>query len=92
MAISGKKAYKFYLNEENVEFLRAQLERRHVDGGLSGFIDKYLARTVWMVKNNKESFDKMKPGKLTWRNIWQLWKIQYNLEVDRINCEHENEK
>lgn len=89
MAIPEKKAYKLYLDEENVEFLRSYLRNRRNQQGLSGLVDKYLARCVWMIKNNQDIFKKIEPGKLTFSKFWQLLKLQIKISEEQDNCDFE---
>lgn len=89
MAVKGKKAYLFYLDEENVEFLKAHFSARKSSGGFSEFIDKYLERTVWMLKSNPDIFDEIKPGKFTFQKLWQLVKLQWRTMEEHENCEME---
>lgn len=90
MAVKGKKQYAFYLDEENVEFIKAHFVSRKDSGGLSGFIDKYLERTVFMIKSNPDIFDKIKPGYLTFPKLWQLVKLQWRCLDEQDNCNVED--
>ena len=92
MGMKGKKKYTFYLEEENVEFLRAHFIRKRDEGGLSGFIDKYLERAVWIAKANHELYEKIPSKKFTFKGFWNLLKIQYRLQEERENCEIESRK
>ena len=87
MAVIGKKKYQIYLDVENVEFLRSHFETRSNTGGLSGFLDKYVARSVCMIKDNKEIFDSIPPGKMTWKGFWNLCKLQVRLEKKHLQEE-----
>jgi hypothetical protein len=89
MAVKGKRKYSFYLDENNVEFLKAHFVARKDEGGLSGFLDKYLERTVWMLKSNPDVFEKIKPGKLTFPKLWQLVKLQWRNMEEHENCKVE---
>lgn len=89
MTVKGKKGYMFYLDEENVEFLKKHFVTRKGEGGLSFFIDKYIARSVWMIKNNPDVYEKIKPGKMTIKSLWQLLKLQSRLLDEQDNCETE---
>lgn len=80
MAVQGKKAYKLYLDEENIEFLKSYLDRRRASGGLSALVDKYLARCVFMVKENQDIFDNLEPGKLKFNKLMQLMKITVKMQ------------
>ena len=91
MAVKGKKAYLFYLEQENVEFLQNHFVTRKGAGGLSGFIDKYLERSVWMIKNNPDIYEKVKPGKMTFKSFWQILKLQYRMSEEQAYCEIEEE-
>jgi len=76
MAIEGKKRYSIYLDEKNVEYLREYFDTRPNTGGLSALLDKYLARCVFMVKENRDTFDGIEPGRMSFKKFWQLCKIQ----------------
>lgn len=89
MAVKGKKKYSFYLTEENVDFLQNHFIARKDAGGLSGFIDKYLERSVWMLKNNPDVIEKVKPGKMTLKSFWQLLRLQARLSEEQANCDIE---
>lgn len=89
MAVKGKKGYMIYLDEENVEFLQNHFVSRKGSGGLSLFIDKYLARTVFILKNNPDAIEKIKPGKLTFKSAWQLLKLQFRIAEEQANCDIE---
>lgn len=91
MAVKGKKQYGFYLDEENVEFLKSHFVALKDSGGLSLFIDKYLERTVWIMKSNPDyvSEIKRKSGKLTFNKLWQLVKLHWGNLEEQENCEIE---
>lgn len=80
MAIEGKKKYQLYLDKNNVEFLRTYFDTRPNAGGISGLLDKYIARCVVMVKENRETFDSMEPGSLTLKTFWKLCKINIKMQ------------
>ena len=88
MAVEGKKAYKFYLDEKNVEFLKSHFASLKDSGGLSGFIDKYLERSVWILKSSPEYVSEIKkhPGKFNFIKLWQLVKLQWNILEEHENC------
>jgi len=94
MAVKGKKLYAFYLDEENVEFLKAHFASVKDSGGLSGFIDKYLNRSVWILKSSPEYQSEIhcNPGKFTFSKLWQLVKVQWNLMEEQENCDIESKK
>lgn len=77
MAIQGKKAYKLYLDEENVEYLREYFQGRKNSGSLSDFIDKYLERSVKIAKLNRNILDDIEPGKMTVKKFWKLCKMEF---------------
>jgi len=91
MAVKGKKQYAFYLDEKNVEFLKAHFASIKDSGGLSGFIDKYLERTVWIMKSNPDYVSEIKrnPGKLGFKKLWQLVKLQWSSLEEQENCDLE---
>lgn len=91
MAVKGKKQYAFYLDEKNVEFLKSHFSSLKDSGGLSGFIDKYLDRSVRIMKSNPDyvSAIKRKPGKLTFNKLWQLVKLHWGNLEEQENCEIE---
>lgn len=91
MAVKGKKAYLFYLDEKNVESLKAHFESLKDSGGLSGFIDKYLERTIWIMKSNPDYVSEIKrdPGKMRFRKLWQLVKLHWGNLEEQENCEIE---
>ena len=93
MAIKGKKRYVFYLNEENVEYLKTHFETKRDTGGLSDFIDKYISRSVWILKNNQDFYksNKQESGKLTFNKLWGLIKAQWKLLEEHENCKLEDE-
>lgn len=80
MAIEGKKKYQLYLDEENVEFLKNHLSQRPNAGGISGLVDKYLARCVFMIKENQDIFDKIEPGKMTLKKFFQFTKLNIRMQ------------
>lgn len=92
MAVKGKKQYAFYLDEDNVEFLKSHFISRKDSGGLSGFIDKYLSRTVWMIKSNPDIYNKIEPGKLTFQKLWQIVKLQWRVMEEHENCDVEEKR
>jgi uncharacterized protein YcbX len=77
MAVQGKKEFKFYLDENNVEFLRNHFKGRSRGDSLSTFIDKYLERSVKIAKMNKELIDKIEPGRMTFKKFWKLSKMEF---------------
>jgi hypothetical protein len=82
MAIKGKKLVKLYLDEENYEFLKAHMETKPGSGGISGLVDKYLARCAHSVKSNVDLFGNIQPGKLTWKGVWNLFKLQLRMQKE----------
>lgn len=87
MAVKGKRKYTFYLDEDNVEFLKTHFATTKDTGGLSLFIDKYIERSVWMLKSNPDIFKNMKSGKMTFGNLWQVVKLQWRVMDEYENCE-----
>lgn len=75
MAVEGKKEFKVYLDEDNVEYLRQYFKGRAAGDSLSTFIDKYLARSVKVAKANKKLLSKIEPGPMTFKKFWQLCKL-----------------
>lgn len=72
MAIEGKKAYKVYLTEENVELVRnfffATTTDETVGGGFSGLLDSYVASLANTIRKAG-----IKPGrKLTLAKILRM--------------------
>lgn len=82
MAIEGKKRYQIYLDEKNMDFLKTHFDSRPNTGGISGLLDKYLARCVFMIKENQEIFDQIEPGKMTLKSFWKLTKINMKIQKD----------
>ena len=82
MAIPGKKRYTLFLDEENMEYLRKHFAYAKNSGGVSALVDKYLSRCVFMHKENKDIFDKIEPGKMTFKNFLQLIKLQIRFQDD----------
>ena len=46
MAIQGKKLYQVYLDEENAEYVKAFLESKRGEGGLSALVDGMIKNTA----------------------------------------------
>lgn len=92
MAIEGKKKYQIYLTEKDVEFLRKYLNGRPNTGGLSGFLDKHIRRSVWMIKNNQDIFDRLTPGKMTFKKMIELTKFNIRMQEEYENCDTESKK
>lgn len=77
MTVQGKKEYKLYLDEENVEYLRQYFKGRASGDSLSTFIDKYLERSVKIAKVNRDLFAEIEPGPMTFKKFWKLAKTEF---------------
>lgn len=77
MAVRGKKEFKFYLDEENVEYLRQHFKGRASGDSLSTFIDKYLDRSAKIAKMNEELLKEIKPGPMTFGKFWKMFKFKF---------------
>lgn len=91
MAVKGKRKYTFYLDEDNVEFLKTHFATVKDSGGLSQFIDKYIDRSVWILKSSPEYASEIKKhsGKFNFSKLWQLVKLQWNILEEHENCDLE---
>jgi hypothetical protein len=83
MAVEGKKPYKLYLDEKNVETIKKFLDSRPNSGGLSSLIDMYVARVAVDVEENQDILSKIEPGPLTLKKIWHLFQIQKRKAEER---------
>lgn len=77
MAVKGKKEFKFWLDEENVEYLRQYFKGRAAGDSMSMFIDKYLERSVKIAKMNEKLFQEIELGPMTFKKFWKLCKIEF---------------
>ena len=77
MAVQGKKEFKFYLDEKNVEYLRQHFKGRAAGDSLSTFIDKYLERSVKIAKMNEKLLKEIEPGPMTFKKFWKLAKVEF---------------
>ena len=76
MAIKGKKRYQIYLTEENYNLVKEYLDTRASTGGISGLLDKHLARCAKVVKNSPDLLEKIKEGqKMDLKAFWNLVRI-----------------
>jgi hypothetical protein len=75
MAVEGKKEFKLYLDEDNVDYLRQYFKGRAQGDSLSTFIDKYLDRCVTVAKKNRKVLDSVEPGPMTFGKFWKLLKM-----------------
>ena len=75
MAVPGKKGYKIYLDEKNVETVRKYLSSRPDMGGLSALLDKHLARCAAIVEKNPKALLEIEGGKMTAKKFMQLAKL-----------------
>jgi hypothetical protein len=82
MAIPGKKRYTLFLDEGNMEYLRKHFAHAKNSGGVSALVDKYLSRCVFMHKENKDIFDNIEPGKMTFKKFLQFVKLQIRFQDD----------
>lgn len=78
MAVQGKKEFKFYLDENNVEYLRRYFKGRAQGDSLSTFIDKYLERSVRIAKRNEKLFKEIEPGPMTFKKFWKLARVDFS--------------
>ena len=77
MTIRGKKKYQIYLDEKNFIFIKKFLDVRNDQrGGMSGLVDRYLERQVYLIKHNPEFFSPKLHGKLTVRKLLNLLKLK----------------
>jgi len=77
MAIQGKKKFQIYLDEENFNFIKNFLDVRNDQrGGMSGLIDRYLDRQVYIIKHNPEFFNPKLHGKMTVGKFLKLLKLK----------------
>ena len=77
MAVEGKKEFKLYLEEKNVNYLRQYFKGRAKGDSLSTFIDKYLERSVKIAKKNRNLLKKVEPGPMTFGKFWKLLKMEF---------------
>lgn len=72
MAIQGKKRVVVYLDSENYDLVRSYLDTRKHAGGLSGLLDRHLARCADIIRKNPDKLKDIEPGKLTLKKFWKL--------------------
>lgn len=68
MAVIGKKQYKLYLTETNVEQVRIYLDTRKYQGGLSACVDQLIAV---MADTLSESGVDERP--MNWAKVTRMW-------------------
>lgn len=76
MAIKGKKIFQLYLDQENYELVKEYLDTRPGQGGMSALMDKHLERCAKIVKNNRNLFGEIEPGKMTVKKFFQFLKTE----------------
>jgi len=68
MAVIGKKQYKLYLTEANVEQVRIYLDSRKYQGGLSACVDRLISV---MADTLRESGVDERP--MNWAKVTRMW-------------------
>ena len=69
MTINEKKAYKIYLNKENVELVQNYLDRSKGSGGMSALIDEYIANMARTITASQLANGE----KLGWAKLFKLF-------------------
>lgn len=68
MAVIGKKRYYVYLTPENVEVVKAYLDSRKYQGGLSACVDRLISV---MADTLRESGVDERP--MNWAKVTRMW-------------------
>ncbi len=80
MTVKNKRKYVIYLDEETTEYVRSFLDTKPKAGGLSAFLDKYLARTAVLLKEHGD----LREGKMTLKTVWKIIRKNHDTSKNQI--------
>ncbi len=69
MTVKGKKAYKIYLDESNIDIIRFHLKSKKNQGGLSHLLDKLIEKIVFAIKQKCKTSE---PSRLSSSTIYRI--------------------